>query len=210
MRFEKLNDNKIRITLNSEDLLMQDIDFHGFMSNSIQSQSLFFDMLDRAEKEIGFSTKDYLVRVDVLALTSGDFILTITRSLPPKVKNIKRISRYKSTMHANNKINKLNMIYLFDTFDDFYTFIEFYNKTFSYTNIAQKVILYEYNNSFYLLLNKINCSFMGLKQFFSSITEFAKPIHNSLFFEYKIVESGKIIMKHNAISIGIKSFIKRA
>ena len=57
MRFEKLNEDKIRITLNTEDLEKKDIDLHTFMSNSIESQDLFFDMLEEAEKQIGFVTK---------------------------------------------------------------------------------------------------------------------------------------------------------
>ena len=61
MRFEKLNEDKIRITLSHDDLVKKDIDFHSFMSNSIESQALFFDMLEEAEKEIGFVTKDYLI-----------------------------------------------------------------------------------------------------------------------------------------------------
>ena len=58
MKLEKLNDNKIRITLNSEDLKENDIDFHTFMSNPIESQELFFSVLDRAEKELGFVTDE--------------------------------------------------------------------------------------------------------------------------------------------------------
>ena len=36
MKFEKLNENKIRITLSMHDLEEKDIDFHDFMSNSIE------------------------------------------------------------------------------------------------------------------------------------------------------------------------------
>ena len=51
MRIEKLNDNKIRIFLNTEDLKEKNIDIHTLMSNSIESQDLFYNMLDKAEKE---------------------------------------------------------------------------------------------------------------------------------------------------------------
>ena len=46
MKFEKLNENKIRITLNNQDLAEKHIDFQSFMSNSQESQNLFLDMLD--------------------------------------------------------------------------------------------------------------------------------------------------------------------
>lgn len=52
MKIEKLSDDKIRITLNIDDLKENDIDFQSFMSNSIESQDLFMDMLEKAEKEV--------------------------------------------------------------------------------------------------------------------------------------------------------------
>lgn len=79
MKFEKLNEDKIRITLSSQDLVEKDIDFHSFMSNSIKSQDLFLDILEEAEKKVGFVTKDYKVRIEALAMNDGDFIFTVTR-----------------------------------------------------------------------------------------------------------------------------------
>ena len=79
MKIEKLNDDKIRITLNMEDLREKDIDFHSFMSNSIKSQDLFLDILEEAEKKVGFITKDYKVRIEALAMNDGNFIFTVTR-----------------------------------------------------------------------------------------------------------------------------------
>jgi len=68
MKIEKLNENKIRITLNMEDLRERDIDFHSFMSNSIESQSIFLDMLDKADREVGFNTDDCRIMIEALAL----------------------------------------------------------------------------------------------------------------------------------------------
>ena len=51
MKFEKVNDNKIKITLNMDDLKANDIDFHSFMSNSGETESFFLAVLDKAERE---------------------------------------------------------------------------------------------------------------------------------------------------------------
>ena len=59
MKFEKLSENKLRITLNIRDLADKDIDYHSFMSNSVDTQKLFLDMLEKAEEEVGFKTKNY-------------------------------------------------------------------------------------------------------------------------------------------------------
>lgn len=48
MKFEKLGENKIRITLSIQDLEEKDINFHDFMSNSLETQDLFLDMLEEA------------------------------------------------------------------------------------------------------------------------------------------------------------------
>ena len=73
MKIEKLNENKIRITLDLSDLKEKNIDFHSFMSNPIESQSLFLDMLETAEKEVGFITRNYQLSIDALATSNRRF-----------------------------------------------------------------------------------------------------------------------------------------
>ena len=68
MQIEKLTENKIRIILNLEDLKEKNIDLHSFMSNSIESQDLFYDVLNKAEEEIGFITKNYKLMIEAIAV----------------------------------------------------------------------------------------------------------------------------------------------
>lgn len=206
MRFEKLEEDKIRITLSHEDLIKKDIDFHSFMSNSMESQDLFFDMLEEAEKEIGFVTKDYLIRIEALALAGGDFVLTVTRSLPEKNKSNLRKKVHIKRKKANTE--ESHVIYSFATFEDFCSFVSFFKEqNFKTTNLADKVLLYEYHNTYYLVLNGINLCFPELKKLFSSITEFATFVSHSRVFTAKLAESGKLILKHNAIVMGMRHFI---
>ena len=207
MRFEKLNEDKIRITLSTEDLAKKDIDFHTFMSDSIESQDLFFDMLEEAEKEIGFTTKDYLIRIEALAMASGDFILTVTRSLPERIKNsVKKKKVHIKRKNMNN--NASQFIYCFNNFEDYCSFIEFFSKNnFKPFNLANRILLYEYKNTYYLTIYGINLSYPNLKKLVSCITEFATFINHSEIFLSKLTESGKLIMKHNAIREGIKYFV---
>lgn len=206
MRFEKLNEDKIRITLSNEDLIKKDIDFHSFMSNSIESQDLFLDMLEEAEKEIGFVTKDYLIRIEALAMAGGDFILTVTRSLPEKIKN--SVRKKVHIKRKNIKLNSSCFIYCFNTFEDYCSFIEFFNKNgFKATNLASSILLYEYKDSYYLSISDINIDYPNLKKLFSCITEFANFVNHSEVFASKLAESAKLVMRHNAIRIGIKHFV---
>lgn len=205
MRFEKLNENKIRITLSHEDLVKKDIDFHSFMSNSMESQDLFFDVLEEAEKEIGFTTKDYLIRIEALAMVGGDFILTVTRSLPEKLKNNNKKKVHIKRKKVNPQVTQA--IYNFASFEDFCSFVSFFQKNnFSSIRLAENISLYEYKNSYYLVLKKINVDYPQIKKLFSCITEFATFVNNSEVFSNKLLENGKLIIKHNAILTGIKHF----
>lgn len=205
MRFEKLNENKIRITLTNQDLIKKNIDFHSFMANPIESQDLFFDMLDKAEKEIGFVTKDYTIRIEALQIAGGDFVLTITRSLPENFKY-----QEKKKIHIRRKkldFRDTQVTYLFNTFDDFCCFAKFLNtNSIESTNIAKNICLYQYKNQYYLNFYGINLNCTDLKRFFSSITEFGTYINNSNLFKSKLVESGKIVIKNNAIKTAISYF----
>ncbi len=73
LRIEKLDENKIRIFLNLNDLKEKNIDFHYFMANPIETQALFADVLDKAEKELGFVTKNYQLSIDAIATLSRRF-----------------------------------------------------------------------------------------------------------------------------------------
>lgn len=206
MRFEKINENKIKITLNKHDLDEKHIDYHSFMSNSVESQDLFFDMLDEAEKEIGFTTKNYQIRIEALAVAGGNFVFTITRSLPKTEKSV--VKRKIHIKRRKSNFDESNLIYSFLNFDDYFSFLDFLNNNnFDVTNIAKNISLYEYKNVYYLAFFNINSNYDNLKKVFSSITEFATYVNNSDLFIRKLSEYGRIVMKNNALKVGIQNFI---
>lgn len=207
MKIEKLNENKIRITLDLNDLEEKNIDFHSFMSNSIDAQSLFMDMLEKAEEEIGFKTKDYKIMIEALATSDGNFIITVTRLVPDLEKNALKKKKLKIKRKSPSFNNQL-AIYKFKTFDDFCDFcvsldhpnLSAVQKSFSNTS------LYSYNSYYYLIIAGIKTEPSLLKSFCTNVTEFGSYVHNSKLFYNKLTEYGKIIIKKNAIKICMKHF----
>lgn len=202
MQIEKLNENKIRITLNLEDLKEKNIDLHSFMSSSIESQNLFYDMLDKAEREIGFKTKDYKLMIESLAVPEGNFILTVTRFLPEKEEK-KKLKVKRKNICPEDSLS----IYMFNTFDDYLEFcnyIQKYLNSNTYTQL-EKTSLYQYNSKYYLCITNINLD--NFKTIHCSIVEFATYITNSSLFERKLIEYGKVIFKTDAINECIKVFL---
>lgn len=210
MKFEKLNENKIKITLSMNDLEDKDIDFHDFMSNSIESQDLFLDMLEEAEEKIGFKTRNCKIKIEALAMTENNFILTITK-LPPN--SIKKHFYIKTKCKPNvkmkiNSLHPLHLIYNFNSFDDYCYFIELLVKNNLYDSykIAKQIYVYYYKKSYYLVLNNINAKYEKSSYFFNIITEYATYILNPDLYIYKLNESSTLFIKTNALKKSLSHF----
>ena len=208
MKFEKLNDNKIRITLTIQDLAEKEIDFHVFMSNSVESQDILLDMLEQAKKETGFDPEDSNLKVEALVMADTNFVFTITK-IPPEEKS--KVSKRKFTVKRKNITpNSTQAIYCFSSFEDFCSFLIFLNNSilFSYSKkLAKSITLYEYKEKYYLLMSGINIELTDKIKFYTCVTEFAKCITNSKVFASKLKECGNLIMKNNALEIGFKHFV---
>ena len=205
MKIEKLNEDKIRITLNLEELKNKNVDFHSFMSNPIETQSFFLDMLDEAEREIGFSTENYRIAIEALAMSNGNFIFTVTR--------IQEQNKFtKKKLHIKKKIETLGKsntsIFEFENFEDFCDYCNYLNNSIFVTikDYIKSNILYKYNEKYYLVFKNNNIEPIVFNSFCASMSEFSKSIRNAETFENKLKEYGTIIVKTNAIKTGLKYF----
>ena len=208
MKIEKLTDNKIRIIISTEDLKEKNIDLHTFMAEAIESQTIFLEMLNQAEKEVGFVTKGCKLLIEAFSSMDGIFVFTITKyaqdveSSPTIKKKLVGVRR------KTSNFSRAFAIYSFLDIEEFFKFCEFLSSS-SISNIsklAKKVSLYLYKNTYYLVFNDINTEYPDLKHFFSSISEFGKIVSGNNVFERKLIEHGTIIFKKNALSNGIKYF----
>ena len=213
MKFEKLGENKIRITLSIQDLEEKDINFHDFMSNSLETQDLFLDMLEEAEEKIGFKTRDCKVKIEALAMTENNFVLTVTRVLPDgNKKTLYAIPKKKPK--AKRKVNNINepcLVYKFNSFDDYCNFIEYMarNVLVDSVNLAGNICLYTYNDGYYLVLSNLNTEYKNISGFFTAITEFAVYIPEPDLYVHRIYESGNLFIKNNAFKKSFSYFLKK-
>ena len=202
MKIEKITDNKIRIILNLDDLKAKNIDLHSFMSNSIESQSLFIEMLNEAERTVGFYVNDSKILIEALASAEGLFVFTITK--------VKDDSPKKRTISIKRKTitNYKKAIYMFESFEEFCSFCTYLNNhNFGDLKcLAQNTSLYTLENMYYLVVSNINMNFTNIHVFLATISEFAKAINHPEEFESKLLEYGKPLMKRNAIVRSIEFF----
>ena len=78
MRFEKINENKLKITLSNDELPISN-NLDSFMTDTSDAREAFLNMLDKAEEAVGFNTKDYKIKIQAKALHNGDFVFIVTK-----------------------------------------------------------------------------------------------------------------------------------
>ena len=201
MKIEKLTENKIRIILKIEELSDNNINIDDFLKDNLKSQKFFLDILNKAEKELGFYTKDCRLLIEAFSSLDEVCVFTITKYTPKSKKSCLKLKR------NNNKKYSLNTVFKFDSFDDFCALCKYLNNSnVSTQNIAQKISLYFFKNTYYLVLLKINFTNKNIKKLLNMICEFSSIVKNELHIESKLLEFGKPIIKQNALKSGMKYF----
>lgn len=201
MKIEKITENKIRIILHTEELSNNNINLTDFINNNITSQKFFLEILNKAEKELGFKTNDCKLLIEAFSSLDEVLVFTITKFVHENKKNKVKLKK------KNKFFNSGNIVYKFDSFEEFCKLCTFLNKTsISINNIAKNIALYFYNNTYYLIFIKINLTNENLKKILSIISEFSSIVKNPKHFDSKLIEYGKPIIKLNAFKTGIKYF----
>lgn len=210
MKIEKLTENKIRIIMTQEDLKNHNIDLHTIMSKTVQSQGLFLEILNKAQQEVNFNTDGCKLLIEAFS-TDGFFIFTITKYSDNNTNQNTYATSKPKSLKVKRKITNQNSalcIYSLDSFDAFCNLCTFIKNTSSLSirGLVKEASLYEYNGTYYLLLNHINLTHKHLNRFYNYMSEFANPISHSEEFESKIKEHGNVVIKTNALYTGIKFF----
>lgn len=212
MKIEKLTENKIRVIVNTDDLKENDIDFNLLMNKTMGTPNLFFEILERAEEELDFHTEGYKLLIEAFSSSDEIIVFTITKYLPKENQDNSELFKKRRVNVKRKSINFSNkqIIYLFHSFEEFCNFCSCINNNdkFKLEKFSKNISLYLYNDTYYLVIRNINTSYEHIRLFYSIASEFGKLSSFSKEFENKLIEHGKIIMKKNAINIGIKYFSK--
>lgn len=194
MKFEKLTDKKIRIILSLEDMQLNNISIDNIISNSASSQKLLHDIINEAEKKIGFDPGESKLLVEAIQSLNNECIFTITK-LPEK----KIISRNRSNI----------FIFKFESFDDFINLCSFLKNS-NYLNLkdfSKNFSLTYYNGTYYLQALEVNYYSVLLDYLKLLFSEFGKDVSCNTEIPGFLSEYGKVLFSKNAINKCIKTFI---
>lgn len=193
MKFEKLTETKIRISVSPKDLELNHISEKNIFSNSADSQNLLNSLIVEAEKKLSFKSDNAELLVEAIVLENNDYVFTITK-LPDS----------KTCCKKNNNL----FIYKFEAFEDFINMCKFL-KNFDFlclSEISKNLSLFYCKNTYYLSFIETENSTIVidyLKHFFD---EFGKNVSNSSSIDGVLNEYGKVIFSKNAILKCLKNF----
>ena len=199
MKIERLNENKIKVTFNIDDLEEKNIDLYAFMHNTPETQDLFWDILNEAEKECGFNVDNSMIYVEATTSGSGNFILIVTKTNEkPTNLNLPNTTFKKKNIKLKRKNISLKLeenIYEFSDFDDICEFVKIIN-----TKEAGNDSLYSMNGKYYLKASTMP---------FTNILEYSSIVKSSKLFDSKLNEYGDLIIAENALQTINKYFSKK-
>ena len=199
MKIEKINDNKIKITLSARDLEERNLDFQALRYNSPEAQNLFWDMIKRAETEYGFIASNCQLFIEAASVMDGNFIVTITKmadikgggNMPyPKTKPLATALKVKKKQMTNNA----GAIISFCNIDDLYDGL--LANTIS-LNLNAK--LFEYNNMYYLQIKSSLTQLQDFKRLVAILSEFGKLEREYDYIESKLLEYGNELIEKDAL-----------
>ena len=163
MKIKKINNDKLKIILSTNDLDEKHIDVDSFLANPIESQNLFFEILDLAEEKYNFDIENNRAIIETISLDNSIFVLTITK------------------LQTDACTYTTSKAYCFENINDllnFYSIIEKENYDLFKSNT------YRFENKYYFLLNENN------KNLENSLLEFSVPINNYSFLKNILIEYG--------------------
>ena len=203
MKFEKLSEYKLRVTVSNDELLeSSNGDLDNFMSNPSKARKSFLEILDKAEDEVGFHIDNSRIRIDAKSMYNGDFIFTITK-LIPKSKNFKKVKPLKVPVQKDN-----TLVYSFVDIEHFFNFCNFLKKQKinRLREFCKTIELYKYNEKYVLICLNINQNYRYIGKLYSGITEFGNFLTSQESVAMLIKERGSLVIKHNAIYTSQKNF----
>ncbi len=167
MKIKKINNDKLKVILSSDDLDEKNVDIDSFLANPIESQNLFFEILDLAEEKYDFEIENNRAIIEAISLDNSIFILTITK--------------------LQNEICTYNTGYRVYCFEDVNSLLEFYSLAQKNNVYFNKSNIYQFENKYYFINEEDD------KHLEYLLLDFSYPLKNYSLLQDFLIEYGNKI-----------------
>jgi len=196
MKIEKVNNNKIKVTVTPDEMQQWGVDFESLAGNSPEARDLFWNLIKKAEFETGFVVDNSQLIVEAMPLKNDGIVLFVTRIDEDydseKYGRIKiRRPRYRVKKHVLHDDNTV-ILYSFNNFDDLCEFSK------QWQHLGENSNLYSYGGLYYLALHFEN-QFFDHEFVENKLLEFAKKVDSPRISEAYLKEYGVSLSEGNAL-----------
>jgi len=186
MRLERLNYDKIKIFLTTDDLKDRGLTKEDLWKDSLKVHQLFRDMMNEASEELGFKAHGPIA-VEVYSLHAQGMVVIVTNSQAENEIDEDFSDDY---IEMQVKLDEnFDIIYEYDSFEDIIQCAKYL----VHLQINGGMIV-NYNNKYYLLLN--DNQDIDIDNLVAILAEYGSPSTLSV---HRLKEYGNIIMKDHAI-----------
>ena len=207
MHIEKINDNKIKVTVNKEDVKIWNVNMKNLTENTPEAQDLFWFALRQAEKDVNFKVGSSQLLVEAHPSNSDGFIMIISKvdektNVFDLLEGGGKIPRGQMEIKIKRRTRKSQLvnIFRFEDFEDLVGCTEQIKNIFS-----GQSSLFKYKDGFYLnLMPYDNMNFFETENL---LLEYSKRVPGSVITEGILKEHGTEMIKENAIETIMAYFI---
>ena len=205
MKVEKINDNKIRITLTFEELEKRKISLSDIEKDSSFAKELFINLIEESNLDTDFIIDDSHLFIEACSDNNNLFIVTITKiDNIPELKNysiLEEKSKSRNSIKGTSKSKQYkysvnSYIYSFKKIDDI---LELCQKSKEENLFFGKNSLYKYEDTYFVIFSKPTIKNRKFLKTIVFLSEYCLEYYSYDLFEISITEKAKLILKNTAL-----------
>ncbi len=209
MRIERINENRIKVIIEADEAMANNLTVKDITDNTQVAQKMFWQVLRLAEENINFSVGSAKLFVETIPSCEEGIGMVITKvcteeDIDKAVKNCfykGRIKRSELKPLNSSDGRQRKYIFRFESFDAVCSGAGQLEK--GYFGIST---LYKYDGYFYLYL--IPDDPISLCEADTVLSEFAVKQKNGQYFHGRLNEYGKVMIENNAVEVLSEYFCK--
>lgn len=202
MKIEKIDENKVKITLTLDELSQRQISLKDIEQDSNTAQDLFLDLLEESDLQEDFLMDDSQLFVEASSDNENLFIVTITKIgyMPELAKYAptKKKTRRKNSNKSAHEYTVASCIYKFSNLDRILdlSYKLKLEKTFMGTNS-----LYKYEDSYFIVFSPSSIKNAKFIKTFVILSEYCEQYYAADMYKTLVQEKSKLIIEKKALQM---------
>lgn len=195
MKIEKIDNNKVKITLSFEELELRNITLADIEKNNAAAKNLFTSLIEESNLDEDFEFENSQLFIEACSDNSNTFILTIT-----KIEDLPDINKYSKSYHkVQYRID--SQLYEFLSLD---ILLDFCNIAKSENLFFGRNTLYKYKNKYFLLFSDSAIKNKKFIKTYVIMSEYCSRYFSDNLYYTTIKEKGDKIISNKALQSLIK------